>query len=158
MVLTQSAMQLIWYYSIHTVQSPHRATNSSRANSAVRKQTALRTPPRKFSAFCCADSAMFSEASVYSPTTKARVAGSAPPSQHAAKKASHVSYRSNTPPKTRKGLTFPSHLTLRAPTTPGTTARTGKPWSLGMGSPFISNANRTSPRGSTALSAGIDEP
>lgn len=57
-----------------------------------------------------------------------------------------------------QGRTLSSHFTLRAPTTPGTTALTGKPWSLGMGSPFISNANRTSPLGSTAMPAGMDEP
>lgn len=54
--------------------------------------------------------------------------------------------------------TLSSHLTLRAPTTPGTTALTGKPWSLGMGSPFISKASRTSPFGSTAMPAGMEEP
>ena len=32
----------------------------------------------------------------------------------------------------------PSHLILELPTQPGTRARTGKPWSLGKGSPFRS--------------------
>lgn len=31
-----------------------------------------------------------------------------------------------------------THLTLRQPATPGTTTRSGKPWSAGSGAPFIS--------------------
>mmetsp|Transcript_27409 Transcript_27409/g.89718 ORF Transcript_27409/g.89718 Transcript_27409/m.89718 type:complete len:420 (+) Transcript_27409:1393-2652(+) len=49
-----------------------------------------------------------------------------------------------------------THLTERTPTCPGTTIRSGKPWSRGSGSPFISHARRTSPRSDIALAAGMD--
>lgn len=55
-------------------------------------------------------------------------------------------------------IILPSHFTLRAPTTPGTITRIGKPWSRFKGSPFISYANITSPLGSIAFSIGIDAP
>mmetsp|Transcript_9324 Transcript_9324/g.36411 ORF Transcript_9324/g.36411 Transcript_9324/m.36411 type:complete len:210 (-) Transcript_9324:727-1356(-) len=51
-----------------------------------------------------------------------------------------------------------SHLTDRLPTTPGTTARRGNPWSLGMGSPFICRARTTSCSADTALQAGTEAP
>jgi hypothetical protein len=49
-----------------------------------------------------------------------------------------------------------SHFTFRAPTTPGTIARTGYPWSIGISSPFILSASKTS--GSNAFWVGIEAP
>ena len=40
----------------------------------------------------------------------------------------------------------PSHLMLAMPTQPGSTSRTGKPWSGSRGSPFIPHASRASSR------------
>lgn len=56
--------------------------------------------------------------------------------------------------KRQKKVTF----TFRAPTTPGTTARRGKPWSRGIGSPFILYASKTSRSAEKASSAGIEAP
>mmetsp|Transcript_25343 Transcript_25343/g.54386 ORF Transcript_25343/g.54386 Transcript_25343/m.54386 type:complete len:207 (+) Transcript_25343:181-801(+) len=49
-----------------------------------------------------------------------------------------------------------SHLTFLTPTNPGTTARSGYPWDLGIASPFISYAIRTSPYGLSTFSIGIE--
>ena len=49
-----------------------------------------------------------------------------------------------------------THLTLRAPMYPGTTTRTGAPCAVVNGSPFISQASRTS--GEVAFTAGTDPP
>ena len=48
---------------------------------------------------------------------------------------------------------LPTHFTLDDPTHPGTTARTGKPWSGGSGSPFIVRARTVS--GSSAFASGM---
>jgi hypothetical protein len=47
-------------------------------------------------------------------------------------------------------------LTLRAPVTPGTTSRSGAPWSVGSGAPFISYASSTSQWRLSARSAVMD--
>ena len=49
--------------------------------------------------------------------------------------------------------TRPTHFTLDDPTHPGTTARTGKPWSGGSGSPFIVSARIVA--GSRAFASGM---
>mmetsp|Transcript_29154 Transcript_29154/g.72685 ORF Transcript_29154/g.72685 Transcript_29154/m.72685 type:complete len:249 (+) Transcript_29154:948-1694(+) len=45
---------------------------------------------------------------------------------------------------------------LRTPTCPGTTTRSGKPWSAGTASPFISYASSTSPAAARAFSLGME--
>ena len=49
-----------------------------------------------------------------------------------------------------------THLTLRAPMNPGTTTRTGPPWTRGSGSEFICHASRTSR--DIALVSGMELP